>query len=572
MKDIRELLLFMKPRLKRYLFSIFLDGLITAVCFNIVISFVCKFVLDAVETNNYHNLALATGLSAAAFIIGIIIQPLARHASYACVAYMMADLRKKIFQHLANISMPEYEKTHSGDLLSRAINDLSNIEKVYLQNFTLLAFAIVQGILSLFFIFKLEWRLGLAVLIIGAATILIDRKYSVKAKKMAAESQQRLGGLNMDLTDIIRGLHVSKIFNMSDTLNQKFKNKNDEYSRVLIKKETLKAGFLLITETVFNQSLIILVIGIILILSRISSIGTVFAAVLLQGNAGYLFSNLNEFLLDIQSSISSALRINDLFNLEAETDAGLKIVESECSIDYENVSFEYHAGTKSLSNLNIHMEKLQKTALVGYSGSGKSTAVKLLLRFYPVQDGRISMNGKNISDYSLSSYRNLICYVPQNSYLFHATVAENIRYGRYDATMREITDAAKKAGAHDFISALPQGYDTIIDLGGSNLSGGQKQRICIARAIIKNAPVIILDEATASVDAIYEKEIFKTVFKISENKTLLSVTHKLDKAKYYDHIAVLKDGTLAESGNHETLMQKNGLYQVLFSNSQNNLP
>jgi len=268
-----------------------------------------------------------------------------------------------------------------------------------------------------------------------------------------------------------------------------------------------------------------------------------------------------------QRAMASTKRVMELLKTEETLDDGsidLQPGNVEGSYRFENVSFRYLTGGPVIQNLNLKIDSGETVGIVGATGAGKSSLIKLLMRFYDVTDGRILLDGKEIRTYRLRDLTRAAGLVSQDVFLFHGTVAENIRYGTFNASNKEVEEAAKLAEAHDFIKDLEEGYSTIVGERGQKLSGGQRQRISIARAILKNPPILILDEATSAVDNETEAAIQRSVFRIAKNRTTIIIAHRLSTIRHADKIFVLDEGSLAESGTHEELVQKDGIYKQLW--------
>jgi ATP-binding cassette subfamily B protein len=293
--------------------------------------------------------------------------------------------------------------------------------------------------------------------------------------------------------------------------------------------------------------------------------------VLLQAYMGNLFDilwNLGRSLTKAMKAITDMKEVVDIFDLPIDiTDPKrpehLRMHEGH--IVFNKLSFSYKGGNAVLKDFNLDIAPGERIGLVGHSGAGKSTITKLLLRFVDAVEGNIMIDGQDIKNITQNDLRSVISYVPQESILFHRTIGENISYGRPDATQAEIVDVAKKAFAHDFIAKLPNGYDTLVGERGIKLSGGERQRVAIARAMLKNSPVLVLDEATSSLDSVSEAYIQEAFTELMKNKTTIVVAHRLSTISKMDRIVVLEDGNIIEMGTHQELLRKNGVYADLWN-------
>ena len=305
------------------------------------------------------------------------------------------------------------------------------------------------------------------------------------------------------------------------------------------------------------------------------SLGTVTAIVMLQGSVSMMFRQLGTFSAALQQSLSGVSRICSFLNqctekIEDIDKAEEELEENDYSITFDNVFFNYNKPDEIINNLNLNIDSNKSVALVGESGSGKSTILKLIMRLYDIQKGSISICGRNIKEFTLGDLRKLIAYVPQDSYLFNGTIEENIRYGKLKATKEEIISAAKAANAYNFILELPDGFNTIVGENGSNLSGGQKQRITIARAFLKNAPFLLLDEPTSSLDLESESKVQNALISLMKGRTTIVVAHRITTIKNVDIICAIKNGTVVEQGTHEELINSNGYYKKFYMLETNN--
>jgi ATP-binding cassette subfamily B protein len=282
-----------------------------------------------------------------------------------------------------------------------------------------------------------------------------------------------------------------------------------------------------------------------------------------------MFFNFGRFVAELQSALAGSSRVFDLLNQPLEKQAivlnGNTNMENSSMIALNNVNFSYEDKNHLLYNFNMVVPKGKVVALVGSSGAGKSTIIKLLMGFYPINSGDIIMDDKSINQYTLKELRGLIAYVPQDAYLFNGTIEENIRYGRVNASKEEIIEAAKKANAHKFIMNLPKGYDTNVVESGANLSGGQKQCISIARAFVKNAPILLLDEATSALDSESEQLVQKGLDALFQGRTALIIAHRLSTIKNANTIYVIENGKVSEVGTHDELMDKSRMYKRLYN-------
>jgi ATP-binding cassette subfamily B protein len=311
-------------------------------------------------------------------------------------------------------------------------------------------------------------------------------------------------------------------------------------------------------------------IGMVMIINNMLTFGKLMAIIQMLNGLMWMFNSLGGFLTQLQGSLAGIDRIFEILDIEEEVSVvsnnlvNVDMDDHHRIIEFENIEFAYEE-TNVLNSVNIEVGKNEVTAIVGSSGGGKSTLFKLLLKFYNLKEGCIKVFGKDINTFSLEELRSLIAYVPQDNYLFSGTIADNIAYGKDNATFEQVMEAAKAANAHDFIMALPSGYETEVGERGAHLSGGQRQRIAIARAILKNAPILLLDEATSSLDSESENAVQKALDILMKGRSTMVVAHRLSTIQHADKILVLDNGSIPEVGNHETLLNMNGIYSRLYN-------
>lgn len=559
----------MKERLPLYIFATLLDAVIVSICFNTVLAFINRNIFNATISGDMKLVVKSIYIALFSFAIGAAVEPVANYISSKCVRKTMTEIQMEIFKRLCDSKVENFEKYHSGDMVSRVTNDMAELEKIYLSQFFTLTFACVFGLISMASIFVIEWHMGMIILTTGIITIIISRKFAKVARSVSDDIQSQCGSLNERLIDIIQSMPVTKIFNIQSKIHGLYTKKNKEMSQNILKRDSIDAKFASINVLFsFVNTIGIMILGIFMLMKGLINIGTVMAIIHLQGNASYMFNNITTLIINMQKSLSSANRVLEILNISVEEDSELSITKHSCDcenimVGIENISFDYN-DKKLLQNVNISAEKGEMAAIVGQSGSGKSTLIKLIMAFHNTKNGRIIVNGRPIGEYSLTELRSMMAYVPQNTYLFNETIFENISYGKNGASRDEIIEASKEANAHKFIMEFPDGYDTVIKDGGRSLSGGQRQRIAIARAFIKNAPILLLDEPTSALDSQSEELVQQALNKLIKNKTVITVAHKLAAIKNADIIYVMENGKVIEQGSHNVLIDDDGSYKRLF--------
>lgn len=559
----------MKPRIGEYTIGVLIDSALTSICYNIVLAFIMRDVINAIAYKDITLMKRAFYVAVGSFLIAFILQPIFRFLYKACVRKTMAEIRLKTFEHMEDLKVENFEKHHTGDLISRMTNDVEIIQQIYINQIPTLIFALIHGLVAIISMFIMEWHLALIAIAIGLISVFISTTFSKSIRKASDEVQIQYGSTTERLIDIIDGFQIIKMFDIKEKIYNKYNEKDKLLNLALMKNGRLN----IMLEVINNfygdfKNIGLLSLGLYMSIKGGMDIGTIAAIIHLQGNASFLLENIGSFIAGIQGSMSGASRVFELLNRETETEKEKTYDESKdtspLSIEMKDVYFSYDDERNVLNSINIAVKKGERVALVGTSGSGKSTIIKLLMRFYNKKKGEIYINGRSLDNMSLEKLRNYIGYVPQDSYLFYGTIEENIRYGNINATKEDIIEVAKAAYAHDFIMSLPQGYDTMVGEMGGNISGGQRQRIAIARALLKDAPILLLDEATSSLDSESEQLVQKALDRLMEGRTTIAVAHRLATIKTADRIYVLQSGEIIEEGNNEELLLKDGIYRRLY--------
>ena len=511
-----------------------------------------------------------------AVLISVILQAVFEHLSnilQSAAGYMVfADMRLRLGDHLRKLPMGYFTEGNMGKISSVLATDMVFIEENCMGVLSeLVTFLISQGIMTVM-MFVMDIRLGLLSLLIVLIFVIVGNLMLKTSDKHSIIKQEASESLTEEVLDFAEGIGIIKSYNM---LGEKSKRLTDEFDKSC--KESIDFE---LAYTPWSRALYVTFgIGTALVLALCAYLFNtgVISDIYMVGMALFLF----DMFVAIKSYYSqmarltvtnaSLDRIEAVFDAEELKDEGKKDLGSiadtgsdAVEIAYDNVSFAY-TDKDVLKDVSFEVKGGSMTALVGPSGGGKSTIASLLARFWDVKSGRILVRGEDIRNVSLGSLMDNISMVFQRVYLFQDTVYNNIAIGRPDATREEVEEAAKKARCYDFIMQLPEGFDTVIGEGGASLSGGEKQRISIARCILKDAPIVILDEATASVDADNERAIQEAISELCKNKTLLVIAHRLKTIKDADQILVISGGEIVERGDHASLMAKNGTYAHMVS-------
>lgn len=481
------------------------------------------------------------------------------------------DLRREIFDKFNSVPLSYIDSHPHGDLISRVINDVDAVGDGLTQMFLQLFSGIVTIIGTLIFMLMIDWRIALAVVILTPLSLFVAAFIGKLSHKRFSEQQLLQGEISSYVEEHVGNQRIVKAFSYENRAIEDFEKLNTKLYDVGFKAQF--AGALANPSTRFVNAMVYAAVGIFGALTAISgslTVGQLSCFLTYANQYTKPFNEVTGVLTQLQTAIAAAGRVFDVLEAENETPdspESPKISECKGNVKIENVSFSYKKEKPLIRNFSLDVKSGSKVAIVGPTGCGKTTFINLLMRFYETDSGKISIDGVDIKSLSRDNLRRQFGMVLQESWLFCGTIMENLRYGNENATDEEIISAAKAAYAHSFIRRMPEGYNTVISEGGGNLSQGQKQLLCIARAMLTNPAILILDEATSSIDTLTEIRVQKAFAKMMKGKTSFVVAHRLSTIKESDVILVMKDGNIIEQGNHEELLKKGGFYSTLY-NSQ----
>lgn len=494
-------------------------------------------------------------------------------SNYLTQVYMYKatdTIRRKFFVKIQQVPIRYIDSTTHGDLISMMVNDAEVMSDGFLEGISTVFNGVITIVSTLFFMFFLQPIIATIITVLTPISVIISFYIVKKSEKMFRAHAQSQGDMTGFLEEMITSQGVVKMFNHEDENIDAFADLN-KHNYTVGERAEYYSSITAPTTRFVNSFVYVLValVGALINLRGGISIGVISTFLSYANSFGRPFNELSSEITEIQAAFASADRIFSVLYARNES-SDLELPEIgyvDGEITVEHAYFSYNPKQRLLQDLNLKIKPGQKIALVGPTGCGKTTFINLLMRFYDLTEGAIYLNGTDISKVKRNSLRSQYGMVLQESWMFNASVRDNIAYGKPNAPIEEIVEAAKQAGAHDFIEKLPRGYDTIISEGGSNISQGQKQLLCIARIMLLKPPILILDEATSNIDTRTEMKIQKAFDKMMQGRTSFIVAHRLSTIKNADLILVMNKGNIIEKGTHESLLAKGGFYANLY-NSQ----
>ncbi len=498
------------------------------------------------------------------YLLRILFRFLSNYLAHKAAWHLVGDLRIRLYNKLQSLDLGFFHDKQTGDLMSRVVNDTRDFELLYAHMIPDIITNLVTFIGVLVILLTINWKLALITCCPIPLILLSGVIFAKIVRPFFRASQKCMGELNAQLQDSLSGLHEIQSFGQETYESDKLNKKNFEQVAAMLRALRASAIFHPCVEFLSSAGTILVVFfGGYLAYKDQLSVADIVAFVLYLSLFYAPVSGLANLLESLQQSLAGAERVTLILdtpsaiqNAENAQDIG----KVEGSITFENVSFHYSNEIPVLKNISFDCKPGMMVALVGPTGVGKTTATQLISRFYDPTNGRILVDGKDIRTVTLESLRHNISPVLQDTFLFNGTIAENIGYAKPDATRQEIEEAAKAANIHEDILHMPEQYETKVGERGLRLSGGQKQRVAIARAILRQSPIIVLDEATASVDVQTERQIQKAIKNIAGKRTIIAIAHRLSTIKDADMILVIHEGEIIERGTHEELISQKGFY------------
>jgi len=499
-----------------------------------------------------------------AYLVRGVLRFVSMYVSHIAAWKFVGELTLKVYDKYQELSMRYYQDKQTGQLMSRMVNDTRLLEVLIAHSLPDLITNVLVIIGVAIMIFMIDPFLALLTLIPVPFVVFVSSFFSKKVAPLFRINQEVLGDLNGVLQDNLSGMKEIQAFGKENYEHEKMLKNTDYYSFVNIRANKANAIFHPSVEFLTSLGTVIVVgVGGMLAMNGQVSTSDIVGFFVYLSLFYQPLAILARLVEDVQTSLAGARRVAEVLDSESEIQQSpdaYDLENIEGNISFENVSFDYINGEHVLNDISFSVKKGEMIALVGPTGVGKTTIVSLLERFYDPLAGRVCIDGHDIKDVTLQSLRKNISLVLQDVFLFNGTIEENIAYGVENCTREDVIAAAKAASADDFISKMPKGYDTMVGERGVRLSGGQKQRIAIARAVLRNTPILVLDEATSSVDTETEANIQSAIENLAGSRTIIVIAHRLSTVMRADNIVVLEKGKIVEEGSHNELFEKNGLY------------
>ncbi|MBP1915087.1 ATP-binding cassette subfamily B protein [Lederbergia galactosidilyticus] len=482
-------------------------------------------------------------------------------------------MRQDLFDKFQTLSLSFFDKRQHGDLMSRVTNDIDQLNNALSQSVIQIFSSVLMVTGVGIAMFSMNWVLAIVTLLVIPLMIFTTKKLISYSSSYFIKRQTDLGELNGFIEESISGNEVITLFGKEEKIDRQFSEVNERLRHSAMAADTV-SGFLgPVNNFINNLGLgFVIAIGAVMTVNELATVGIIAAFVTYSRQFFRPINQLSNLLNTFQSAIAGAERVFEVMDETpdlVDREEAVNVDRFVGNVEFSHVHFYYDAGKPILKDIDFQVQAGEKIALVGPTGSGKTTIINLLMRFYDVTEGQLKVDGKDIRDYSLSALRKRVGVVLQDTFLFSGSIMENIRYGRLEATDEDVFAAAKMASAHHFIKHLPNGYHTKITSGGSNLSQGQRQLLAIARAILADSDILILDEATSSIDTNTEIEIQKGINRLTEGRTSFVIAHRLKTIENADRILVIHQGKIIESGTHQELLHNKGFYYDMYESQFN---
>lgn len=572
-KILKRFISYYKPHMRLFIADMACSFSIASIdlVFPIVTRYLLQYVIPA---GNVSLMLTIISSLAGLYVVRMLLNYFVNYYGHIVGIRMEYDMRKDLFSHLQTLSFRFYDNVRTGKLMSRMMNDLNEITELAHHGPEDLFLSVIMLSGSIIILLTIEWRLTLVLLMMVVFMGWFAVTKRTKMSQAFREVRQKVANVNAQLENSISGIRVSQAFTNEEYEKEKFDAGNEQFK--VSKNEAYKymaqytSGIDFITNML---NVTVIGIGGYFVYIKLIDVADLLAFTLYVNMAVQPVRRLAQFVQQFESGMTGFERFSEIMDERSdiqEKENAIELSDVKGEITIENVTFSYNEGQNVLRNINLKIPAGKVIALVGPSGGGKTTLCNLVPRFYDVEEGSVKIDCIDVRDITLKSLRKNIGIVQQDVFLFAGTIKDNILYGRVDATDEEVIEAAKRANIHEFVMSLPSDYDTYVGERGVQLSGGQKQRVAIARIFLKNPPILILDEATSSLDNETEMIIQESLEELSKGRTTIVIAHRLSTIRNADEIIVIDKDGIKEKGTHESLMQLNGIYARLYGISSKN--
>ncbi len=563
---LKRFLVYYRPHKKIFILDMTASLLVSLV--GILYPMVTRTMLNDLIPNKNYRMIIIFGISLfLLYAVRMGLNYFIQYQGHIMGVKMQAQMRSELFTHLQKLPFSFYDNNETGKIMTRMTSDLNDVSELAHHGPENVIISTVSVVISFAYLVSINAWLALIIFLCVPLLIFVSVKTRKKMRNAFMASRQAIGIINASVESSISGIRVTKAFTNSEKEKEKFEDGNRQFQEA--RRDAYKAmgefhSMTTFVTDIFNVAILIAG-GLFLYSGQINFADYSAFVVSINLFLGPV-NTLIRFMEQYQNGVTGFERFLEIIDTvpEEQSPNAIDVDRLEGHIEFKNVSYSYDTEKEVLNNIDLKIEKGKTFALVGPSGGGKTTICHLIPNFYKIEDGEILVDGMNIKGITFESLRKNIGIVQQDIYLFNASMRDNILYGRLDATEQEIIEAAKRANIHDYIMSLEHGYDTVIGERGVRLSGGQKQRLCIARVFLKNPPILILDEATSALDNTTEILIQQALDELCRGRTTIVVAHRLSTIKNADEIAVISDGKIVEQGDHNKLINENGIYADLY--------
>jgi ATP-binding cassette subfamily B protein len=527
-----------------------------------------RLVLSMAGSNTLTILKIAAISALAIAIFGAISSYVEKSCTTTVGQWVMHDLRRTLYAHIQRLSLSFHDETQTGDLISRVTSDIDSVQSFVTSGLlsVLIDCLTLAGMVGI--MFYMNWRFTLIALSIAPVLFLVVFRYTRLIRKSSREVRKKEGQIVSIVQEVLTSIRVVKAFAREEYEQKRLEEESLESVEIALRARALKSRLAPLVEIIVGiGTSMVLWFGARMVLAGALDAGSLIVFIWYLGKMYKPMQDLSKMTDTYAKAAVAYERIQEVLQSEREVKdlpESRRAARLRGEIEFDHVTFSYEPNHPVLKDISFKMEPGTVSALVGPTGAGKSTIISLIPRFYDPDSGVVKIDGWDVRRLQQKSLRDQVSFVLQETLLFNATVWRNIAYGKPDASRAEILEAAQLANAHEFIEKMPQGYDTMVGERGVTLSGGQRQRIAIARAVIRNTPILILDEPSSGLDAASEQLVFEALDRLMAGKTSVVIAHRLSTIQRADNIYVVRDGTIAESGKHEELMRQGGLYAELY--------